>query len=807
MLYDKIAVIGMSGRFAGTRTFMELRKLLKSGKDDIAELSDKRKELLGLPQDKIAMQIGELKDIDCFDHSFFSIPSKEADFMCPEQRLGLELAADAVLNAGYSLEQFRGKKCGVLVSCSDISYNHDGMNSNSMAVLGTMKMMISARIAYFLDARGINMNYDSGCSSSLVAIHEACTKLTIGELDYALVGGISLITDVQEGGKHKYKTMGLLSPQFRSKAFDESADGTSAGEGGAFVVLKRLEDALEDKDFIYGVIDAGAINGDGGRCSKLTMPSPKAQEEVISDTWNNVDISNLTEIEAHGIGNKIGDSVEAEKLIANLQRQGLDKKKIYLSSVKTNIGHLYEASGIAGLYKVLLGFYYHEAYPMANFMCPNALIPFESVNLLPLKEVHYFGKDEKRMAAIDAFGIGGANAHIVVENYISQKYPDCGGPCLLKISAATEDAFYQNCEDLADFLLNSDARYQEVSYTMNTGRDDYSYRRMFCCEDRLDMIEKLQMIRPAHREVPAKLVFVLKHTGYDETKSLRYEDYESLFPGLKDCVEHELDDLDVNFKCTFFRYLTECGLCPDYVLADECGKEIIKYISGELDRETLKKMSFEKQDEDYGNVFVKLEQLAQTEELLIVDFSMNGLLKKSLRLGNVVTAGLSIAREMASLFVRFYNMGKDISWIPFYKEKMQKTALPGYSFTKIRHWIPISNQKKLLQEETERVNLPEDDRKALISNETKPVQEKVSVEEEIKKFLEDLWMKLLNFSGNIDYDEDFFYLGGNSLLIELMSKPINNKFQIDFDIYQIYENETINKLAKCIYEYLEDNEV
>ena len=140
-----------------------------------------------------------------------------------------------------------------------------------------MKLMICGKIAYFLDLRAANAMYDAGCSSSLAAIHDACIKLMTEEWEYALVGGISLFTDIEDKKKQKYQTMGLLSPEYRSKAFDEQADGTSAGEGAAFVLLKRLKDAERDGDFIYGVLTSGAVNGDGARCSKVTMPSPEAQ--------------------------------------------------------------------------------------------------------------------------------------------------------------------------------------------------------------------------------------------------------------------------------------------------------------------------------------------------------------------------------------------------------------------------------------------------------------------------------------------------------------------------------------------------
>lgn len=824
MQYHQIAVIGMSGRFAQSETLLDFRRVLSRKQDCIAEVSEKRKRLLGLEPDADYIQLGSIEDIDCFDHKYFGIPSKEADFMSPEQRLGLELATEAVLNAGYSLEQFRGKNCGVLVSSSEVAYNKERAASTSLSVLGNMKLMICGKIAYFLDLRAANAMYDAGCSSSLAAIHDACIKLMTEEWEYALVGGISLFTDIEDKKKQKYQTMGLLSPEYRSKAFDEQADGTSAGEGAAFVLLKRLTDAERDGDFIYGVLTSGAVNGDGARCSKVTMPSPEAQRQVIERAWRDSGNPQLTEIEAHGIGNKIGDSVEAEALFENLRAAGLDKKEILLSAVKTNIGHLYEAAGVASLVKVLLGFRYDEAYPLANFRQANALIDFASVGLTPLTETRHFSPGSHRVAGIDGFGISGTNVHVLVENYASQPVQQRDdAPSLVKLSAQSEESFYGNSERFAQALRDGKTDYATAVYTMNTARDDGAVRRLVYCDSRQDLLERLDMMRPTASPQPKKLVFVLKQ---EDCEQVSCGAYETLFPGMHSFWK-EAGTPDLTFKCAAYRYLTACGMTPDYVLADKTGKAVVQYAAGRRSLEDLQAAA-NQTDNDYTKVVKQLEKLAEDNDLLVVDFGHKGALRQLVCIEGVQVLSVARPREMAGLFVDWYNSGKSIDWEAFYQEKRPRVCLPGYAFEKCSHWItPEKKQAERVASVTpslvplssapaaptpaepiqlphlaQPIKMPHLAQAPAQTEQAKPAPPTNGDGKliQVEQFLEKLWMKILNFSDSIAYDEDFFYLGGNSLLIEMMADPIEQQFGIDFDIYEIYENETIEKLAHRILE-------
>lgn len=785
MQYGGIAVVGISGRFAKCKSLKDFHEMLKNAVDCIEDMPDERKKLMNLSIDKKYMQAGYLADIDKFDCDFFGISTQEANYIAPEQKIALELAALSILNAGYSLKNFRGTNCSVFVSSSDINDGVGNSLPNSLAVLGQLKAMISGRIAYCLDLRGANVMYDSGCSSSLNSIHEACIKLMTHENDYALVGAVSLFTNIEEDKKHKYETLGIMSPDYRSKSFDTSADGTSAGEGAGFLLLKRLEDAQKENDYIWGVIKAGCINSDGGRCSKVSIPSAQAQYEVIRDAWKDVEIQNLTEIEAHGIGNKIGDSVEAESIVKNVIENKLSSKEILLSSVKTNVGHLYEAAGITGVIKVLLGYYYREAYQMVHFTKENELVNFSKVNLQPVRKLIKYPKDAKRMTGIDAFGISGTNVHIVLENYIrnDEREPEC--PQFVKVSAKTEKAFNKLCDAYGEYFDYKCTDYHAAVFTMNTGRDDYACRRMFYCENQQDLAEKITALRASTKFVKKKVIYVLKQENYTE---YNFNKYCSLYPGMEKWKKQISDTNDWNFKYELYQYLQACEVRADIVLADKTSRALIEYVNGQRCLEELLSIN-QPVDNNCEKIVEQVRKNAKNQEIQLVVFGNASSIKKSLTNEKVKVYELNHEREMGRFFCEYYNNGNDINWSAFYgNKKCLKVPMPEYCYERESHWI---KPKKNVAFVLEKKELPE----------TKTVPH-VDTNElwVIKKFVEELWRKLLNFSDKIGYEEDFFYLGGNSLLVEMMADPINEQYGIDFDIYQIYDNETVEKFAQCIRE-------
>ena len=447
-----IAVIGISGRFSGADNLKEYRDLLKNQKCTISKIPEKRMELMHLDNDKEYMKCGYIENIDQFDNDFFDITNREARLMSPEQRMSLELVAETILDAGYSLKDFRGSNCGVYVAGGASSYNNFITRQSSTSIIGSEPYMLSGRLGYRFDLRGENITVNSGCSSSMAAMNIACDKLKSGAIDSAVVGGVIVYVEPLEVGNNMYDVLGIMSAEYEFNAFDERANSTVLGEGGGYVLLKRLEDAQRDRDHIYGVIRSCNVNGDGGRCENVSMPSTDAQRDVVLNAWNGVEPENLTEIEAHGSGALLGDAVEADGLVEAIKMHGIADKNLKLSSVKSNIGHLVTASGMSSFIKVMMGYKWGETYPVVGLNNLSNMLHFDQTGAEILSETQYWSKDAKRMTGISSFGLSGCNAHMVVENYPQCEIEVPDNLNIYKLSARNPISLKNLCNNLIEFL-------------------------------------------------------------------------------------------------------------------------------------------------------------------------------------------------------------------------------------------------------------------------------------------------------------------------------------------------------------------
>lgn len=795
MVYNDIAIIGVSGRFTESDNLGEFHELLVKEKDCIIDVPQNRVDLMKLNPDKKYIQAGYLEHIEYFDHDFFNISNREADLMSPEQRLSLELVAETILDAGYSIEGFRGTNCSVICATSENEYGNLVKNTTAPSVLGSLKCMLSGKIGFYFDLRGTNLTLDAGCSSSLVAIHEACIKLMTGESDYSLVGGVEIFTEIYESKKNIYDILGVFSSQYKSKSFGEGADGASAGEGGGFVLLKRLEDAKRDGNNIYGVIKGGAINGDGGRCGMVTLPSSEGQKEVIEKAWNGIDISNLTEIESHGIGNPIGDCVEAISIIENLRKRNVINKEILLSCVKPNIGHLAIAAGISSLIKVLVGFKYNESYPIVNFEKTNHMIDFSKSALIPATKIKKWNSNDKRMVGIEAFGLSGTNAHIIVENYPQITKPKEDHRNLITISAKSETSFNAYKKELFNYLSEHNSiSFNSIAYTLNHCRDDYDFRRMVIAEDLDDFLEKLDMMMPISEQKKYKIVFAMKFSNCSE---LNLEQYKNIAPGLN--FNSNIFNKDASFKYGMYKYLKSLGVKPDFTLADYQSRAILDYISGKIDLASLEESIETSVDNNYEKLIAQIKKISENDDVIILDFNYSNALKNESFDRKVQVFNLFSVRDIEKFMIAYYNSGNSVNWNSYYGDVRENiVSLPGYCFDKVSHWTKLKHNEEIYEMKLKEVAQTQEE-----FQEVESTQENTNTFDfaEAENFLEGLWKKTLNFSGSIDHDEDFFDLGGNSLLLLQMSEEINNYFNISFDIYEIYDYESIEKLTQRISEW------
>ena len=422
---EPIAIIGMACRFPGAPDLAAFWRLLCDGVDATGEIPADRwdRDAWYDPDPsrpgRINTRRGAFLDgIDGFDPLFFGISPREAAEMDPQQRLILELAWEALEDAGIPPRGLSGSRTGVFVGV--ISHDYAELHRTSGATVtqhtgpGTSLSIVANRVSYLFGLRGPSLSIDTACSSSLVAVHMACQSLRNGEASLALAAGVNLVL-LPELTVELTK-FGGLSGDGRCKAFDAAADGFARGEGAGLVVLKPLSRALADGDPVWCVIRGGAVNNDGFS-NGLTAPSPQAQVEVLTDAWARAGVDPLRAgyIEAHGTGTPLGDPIEARALAAVLCAGRPADQPLILGSAKTNIAHQEGAAGIAGLIKLALAIHHRAIPPSLHFKTPNPDIPFETLHLRVATELQTWPGDEPAVGGVSSFGWGGTNCHMILE--------------------------------------------------------------------------------------------------------------------------------------------------------------------------------------------------------------------------------------------------------------------------------------------------------------------------------------------------------------------------------------------------------
>lgn len=490
MASEDIAIIGIGMKLPLADTIEQFRSNLREGKDCVRTLPSSRKKdtdayFRAVGIDPAEIQYGEaayLDGIDAFDYSFFKLSPKEASLMDPNQRLFLQTAWTAIEDSGYGGSRLTGSRTGVYLGYgSDSDYKRMigeiEPDSTPLSMPGNLRPIIASRLSYLLDLKGPSLVVDTTCSSSLVAVHLACQAIRAGECDAAIAGGIQLhLIPVREF------EVGVESSTARTRTFDDGSDGTGSGEGSIALVLKPLQKAIEARDSIYAVIKSSAINQDGSSVG-ITAPNADAQADVISEAWNKagVDPETISYLEAHGTGTKLGDPIEMEG-IKKAFRKYTDKKQFCaIGALKSNIGHLDNAAGIAGLLKAVISLVNKELYPTLHVGRPNRHIRFEeSPVYLNTRLSDWEGVEGKRRCGVSSFGISGTNSHIVLEeapaltDSIAHKG---GGTSLFVLSARTESALRRSVGDYAKHLRRHDALDPgDLCYTASTGRGHYGCR-------------------------------------------------------------------------------------------------------------------------------------------------------------------------------------------------------------------------------------------------------------------------------------------------------------------------------------------
>ncbi|HEX3048372.1 MAG TPA: SDR family NAD(P)-dependent oxidoreductase [Bacillota bacterium] len=498
-----VAIIGLACRFPGADNKEEFWQLLEQGISRIRNFPPSRRcdtdqflKGFGFEGEDPYKLGGYLDKIDEFDAAFFRIPPKEAELMEPAQRIFLETAWEAIEDAGLGGNRICGSRTGIYIG-KDTSRSSDYgkliTENNPLISTGLTTSILASRLAYILNLKGPCPVVDTACSSSMVALHMAYRGVVDGEVDMAIAGGVALSFIPVEGSNMIDSQDGKLC------AFDKRADGTVWGEGFGVIVLKPLKLALRDQNHIYAVIKGSAINNDG-TSNGLTAPSAEAQADVIEQALKRakVDPETITYIEAHGTGTKLGDPIEIQGIQLAFSRYTAKKQFCGIGTVKTSIGHLVGASGLAGLIKMALALQNRKLPASINFNEPNPFINFiDSPVYLNARLRDWKSEGNPRRCGISSFGFSGTNCHVILEEAPDTETPSlkCRQRHIFTLSAKTEASFRRLLEKYIEFLNgNCGLELGALCYTVTTGRGHYVYRLAVICGSLLELSEKLTQI-------------------------------------------------------------------------------------------------------------------------------------------------------------------------------------------------------------------------------------------------------------------------------------------------------------------------
>ncbi len=570
-----IAIIGIGCRFPGEADTPErFWQLLRNGRDTIIEIPEERWDSNAFydpdPQTpgKMYTRSGSfLANIDRFDASFFGLSAHEAWRMDPQQRLLLEVVWETLERAGITLAMLDNSATGVFIGMmNNQEYRSLQMRSSDgnhvddpYLNLGSASSVAAGRISYLFNLKGPALTIDTACSSSLVAVHLACQSLRNAECSLALVGGVH--TNLLPENMVNLCKMGMLSPDGRCHTFDASANGFVLGEGCGVVILKRLTDALADGNPILAVIRGSAVNQDG-HSNGLTAPNRHSQEAVIRQSLTNAGVAahEVDYVETHGSGTALGDPIEVDALMTVMSEERRSDHPLLIGSVKTNIGHLAGASGMAGLLKTVLALVHREIPPHLHVQQPNPYIrwheyPVEIASQLSGWPAH----EHPRIAGVSSFGWSGTNAHLILEEAPARpSSPASPGEHLLLLSAKTEAALEQATKQLAAYLQEQPpVPLADIAYTTQVARTPFRYRRAVVCHSNADAFDALTTLNEQkvysgkQPESPPAIAFLFP--GLGEPPGNNFAELYRLEPVFRSTVEQ---------CCAFLQESLDLDLLP-----------------------------------------------------------------------------------------------------------------------------------------------------------------------------------------------------------------------------------------------------
>ncbi|ASZ13469.1 hypothetical protein KTO58_06880 [Chitinophaga pendula] len=814
-----IAIIGIAGRFPEADNLAMFRQHLIEGRDSVRELSFERKSNTAIALDKTYMPLGFVEDIDKFDHKFFHISRAEAEHMDPHQRILMEVVYAAIESSGYAADHFNGSATAVFIGDTDQEYQLLAERFDPTLVTGTTNATTAGRIARFFNFRGNAAMVDTACSSSLQAIHLACNELHLGDAEYALACGVRflLFPDEKQAGPN----LGIMSTDGKTRSFSAKADGSGAGEAVGAVLLKPLEKALTDGDIVYAIIKGTAANQDAQLSGSLTAPSSQAQSEVLRKAWqkSNIDPATITYIEAHGSGTKLGDPIEIAGIDLAFKGIAREKHTCAVSSIKSNIGHTGGAAGMSGLIKTVLSLRNRELYPSVHFDQPNPFIDFK-------QSVTYINADYKtwdvsfpRRAGVSSFGLSGTNCHVLLEEAPA---PTAGAHTeqtfLFNFSARSVQSLQHYLQAFQAFLAaESVPSLGDISYTLNYGRNHYPHRVSVTASTQQELAEKLRHASIHHaQEATQKAIFLFSDDSIVSDKLLQA--VSTAFPVFRQFVDecapfYTESHPDINrfvFQYALYKYLETRGLGTEHLLGVGNGDLVVAVLLQEMTLETaIGDISTGAPAVDLSG---KLRSLVEREtadgKVVFIEMGPAGQLSKGLETlaypdKEFLYSVLHLQQSPLEIIQVLYEQQYPINWSLYYTDsKARKVPLPGYVFERIRCWlkpptqlsdIPATdiNEKKQQTSLTSAAAVDKAHIAAILQDNWSDMEKKIAA----------IWIEVLKLD-ELRLDDDFFRLGGHSLMATKVISIIEKEFGIHLIFKDIFTFATVRSLAKGVEELI-----
>lgn len=817
---NDVAIIAMALRVSGARTTDEFWKLLKSGKDNIQSYSDETLINLGVSKETLAndnyIKSGYPFDLlDQFDADLFRFSPNEAALTDPQQRMLIECSHEALQVSGY--ENSEQDKVGIYAGTAMSGYLlHQILPQTN---LGTQSMVDSLQIqtgnsqdyaatqtAFRLGSNGPAVNINSACSTSLVAVHIACQAILNDECDLALAGGASIRVPNSLG--YQYAPGSVESPTGKCRPFDADADGTIMSSGVGIVALKRLSAALRDGDHIHGVIKGSAINNDGDHKVSFAAPSPVGQQEVISAALQKaeVDPGSISYIEAHGTGTKMGDPIELEALKRALKNDG---DNCFIGSVKSNVGHLDSASGVVGLIKTALMLEHRELVPTANFNSHNPLLDISNSRFnIADKGMSWQTDSGVLRAGISSFGIGGSNAHVIVQAPPEKERASCDvskrGQLLL-VSGHNQKALELIAENLIKAVDSVDSQtFESIAYTLASKRKHHEYRQFVYVNQPQQIALKLHQVEFTARAKTGAIQPLLLLGSWQSLpltmiadltqSSIRFKHYfalfceacDGLFPPLSDEQAQQEQPVLVGFAFHYALVKTLSEMVSfDYLVTDEQGQWLFQAITGETQLAVVVK-DFLKEEPLAGKIFA---YQAPPADLLVVGFAQPAT-------GIACDIQFDIQRNgyeaLLVLTGELWLKGCKLDCTAIYPAQAHNNViLPAYPYQRKSHWFG-SLQGLRTTGNTASVEPVTKIRPAEI------LEEYVEPANDLELRVTEIWQDILGIS-SLGTNDDFFTLGGHSLMATQMISKVKQVFDVEISIETLFQLLTPAKMADHIF--------